>query len=53
LNVTAPTTAANGDRVDLELQWSGLEPASRYLGAISHSTPDGLYGATLVNVVTP
>jgi hypothetical protein len=53
MNVTAPTTVANGDRVDLQVQWSGLEPDSRYLGAISHTTPGGLYDATIVNVVTP
>jgi hypothetical protein len=53
LAITAPTTVSNGDRVDVQLQWSGLEPASRYLGAISHTTPAGFYGATLVNVVTP
>jgi hypothetical protein len=53
LNVTAPTTVANGGRVDFQLQWSGLDPASRYLGAISHTTPNGRYGATIVNIVTP
>jgi hypothetical protein len=53
LTLTAPTAVANGDRVDLELRWSGLEPASRYIGAISHTTPDGVYDATVVNVVTP
>jgi subtilisin family serine protease len=52
-SVTAPTTVANGDRIDVGLQWSGLAPASRYLGAISHTTPNGLYGATVINVVTP
>jgi len=31
----------------------GLAAGSRYLGAISHTTPDGLYDATLLNVVTP
>ena len=51
--VTAPRRSCNGDRVDLRLQWSGLEPGSRYLGAISHTTPDGLYDATVINVVTP
>ena len=53
MTVTAPTAVANGDRVDLRLQWSGLEPGSRYLGAVSHTTPNGLYDATIVNVVTP
>ena len=53
LTVTAPVNVANGDRVEFDLAWSGLEPASRYFGAISHTTPAGLYGLTLVNVETP
>jgi subtilisin family serine protease len=53
LTVTAPVNVANGDRVDFDLSWSGLAPASRYLGAISHTTPGGLYGLTVVNVDTP
>jgi subtilisin family serine protease len=53
LTATAPTAVVNGQRVDLQLQWSGLEPGSRYLGAVSHTTPGGLYDATIVNVVTP
>jgi hypothetical protein len=53
LDVVAPTTVANGDRVNFDLSWSALEPASHYLGAISHTTPGGLYGMTLVNVETP
>ena len=51
--VTAPASVVNGDRVDLRFEWSGLEPGSRYLGAISHTTPDGLYDATVINVATP
>ena len=53
LTVAAPTTVANGDRVDFQVQWSALDPGSRYLGAISHTTPSGIYDATIVNVVTP
>jgi hypothetical protein len=53
LTVAAPTAVANGDRVDFALQWSGLDAGSRYLGAISHTTPNGLYDATVINVVTP
>jgi hypothetical protein len=53
LTATAPTAAANGERVDVALQWSGLNAGSRYLGAISHTTPNGLYDATIVNVTTP
>lgn len=52
LTVTAPTSAANGSRVDFELAWSGLMPESRYLGAISHTTPNGFYGLSIVNLVT-
>jgi hypothetical protein len=53
LAVAAPTTVANGDRVDLGLTWSGLEPGRRYLGAVSHTTPNGLYNYTVINVETP
>jgi hypothetical protein len=53
LTVTAPVNVANGDRVDFDLAWSGLDAASRYFGAISHTTPAGLYGLTLVNLETP
>jgi subtilisin family serine protease len=53
LSITAPLNVSNGDRFDFPLQWSGLEPASRYLGAISHTTPAGLYGLTILNVATP
>jgi len=53
LSVTAPSAVNNGDRVDLEVQWSGLEAGSRYIGAVSHTTPNGLYDATIINIVTP
>jgi hypothetical protein len=53
LQLTAPTSATNGERRDFELAWSGLEPASRYLGAVSHTTPSGFYGLTIVNLATP
>lgn len=53
LAVNGPTAVGNGERIDLQLQWSGLNPGSRYLGAISHTTPNGLYDATVINVVTP
>jgi subtilisin family serine protease len=53
LQLVAPTTVANGEHSDFALAWSGLEPASRYLGAISHTTPGGFYGLTIVNLETP
>ncbi len=46
----------NGDRWDFNLDWSGLEPGARYLGAVSHNTPfdgaSGYYDLTLLNVDT-
>jgi subtilisin family serine protease len=53
LDVTAPTSVAAGDRLDLNVAWSALDPTTRYLGAISHSTPAGLYALTIVNILTP
>jgi subtilisin family serine protease len=53
LAVTAPSTVTEGDRLDLEVSWSGLDPGLRYLGAVSHDTPSGLYWLTIVNVESP
>jgi subtilisin family serine protease len=53
LDVTAPTSVAAGDRLNLDVSWSALDPATRYLGAISHDTPFGLYSLTIVNVQSP
>jgi len=35
------------------VNWAALDPGMHYLGAISHNTPNGLYGLTIVNVRTP
>jgi subtilisin family serine protease len=53
LDVVAPQTVTDGEHLDLGVSWTGLDPATRYLGAISHNTPSGLYGLTIVNVATP
>jgi hypothetical protein len=53
LGVTAPTAVTDGDRLDLAVDWAGLDPATRYLGGISHNTPLGLYALTIVNVDAP
>jgi hypothetical protein len=53
LSVVAPSTVAAGDRADLSLSWSGLAPSTRYLGAISHGTPFGVYDLTIVDVAAP
>jgi hypothetical protein len=53
LAVTAPAAVADGDRLDLTVNWAGLGPSTRYLGAISHNTPADTYALTIVNIVTP
>jgi hypothetical protein len=53
LDVVAPPNVADGQHLDLDVSWSGLDPATRYIGAISHTTPSGVYSLTVVNVVTP
>ncbi len=53
LGVTAPVRVSAGDRLDLDVNWASLDRGMRYLGAISHNTPGGLYGLTIVNVRTP
>jgi subtilisin family serine protease len=53
LLVTAPGAVTDGDRLNLGLRWAELGPATRYLGAISHNTPLGLYGFTILQVDSP
>lgn len=53
LSVTYPVTVSDGDRVDLAIDWGILDPATRYLGAISHNTPNGLYALTLLTIDSP
>jgi subtilisin family serine protease len=53
LQVTGPVGVGDGDRTDLLLDWGPLNPATRYLGAISHNTPNGLYGLTLLRMDFP
>jgi hypothetical protein len=53
LSIGAPQSVADGDRMDLDLDWSGLAPATRYLGVLSHNTPSGLYALSVVAIDTP
>ncbi len=53
LQVTAPVVVSDGERLELDLDWGPLAPATRYLGAISHNTPTGLYGLTLLTIDSP
>jgi subtilisin family serine protease len=49
---SAPTAAVNTEAGTVEVAWSGLDAGTGYLGAVSHTGPDGLLGLTLV-AVTP
>ena len=50
---SAPTSATIGTTGTISVSWSGLGTATNgdwYLGAVSHTGPDGVIGRTLVDV---
>lgn len=51
--VVFPTIVNDGDRGGVDIAWGPLLPATRYLGGISHNTPSGLYGLTLLRIDSP
>jgi subtilisin family serine protease len=53
MTVTAPASATLGATGTITLQFSGLAPATRYLGSVAYSGTAGLPNPTLVNVTTP
>ncbi len=53
LLVTSPINVADGDRTFLDVDWGVLDPGIPYLGAISHNTPTGLYGLTILRIDSP
>jgi len=48
---SAPSAATNGAIGTIQVGWSGLEAGGEYLGAVSHTGPDGVLGLTLVSVI--
>jgi len=55
MTVTAPAAATNGAVESINVMWpaaNALNPGAKYLGAVSHSGPDGLLGLTLINIST-
>jgi fibronectin type III domain protein/subtilase family protein len=51
LSITsAPTVAVSGTTAEVVYAWAGLTAGGRYLGAISHTGPDGLLAITKVTV---
>jgi hypothetical protein len=49
---SAPTSATANETGTVSVSWSGLEPGTQYLGAVSHSDENGILDLTLVNVDT-
>jgi subtilisin family serine protease len=53
MTVTAPTSATTGTTGNILLQFSGLSPATKYLGSVAYSGIAGLPNPTIVRVDTP
>jgi len=53
MTVTAPTSATIGATGSITLQFSGLNPATKYLGSVAYSGVAGLPNPTIVRVDTP
>lgn len=50
MTVAAPGTVTSGSTVDVTVDWNGLVFDTTYLGAISHNTPEGLVGITVIEI---
>jgi len=50
MTVTAPALVNAGTITDITVDWSGLLPDTIYLGGISHNTPQGLSGITIISI---
>ncbi len=50
MDVSGPANVVAGSRETLTVDWAGLGADRRYLGAITHTTPSGLAGLTIVNI---
>ena len=53
MTVSAPATATIGDTGTITLTFSGLVPATKYLGSVAYSGIAGLPNPTIVRVDTP
>lgn len=53
MTVTAPPSATTGATGNIQLQFSGLAPATKYLGSVAYSGIAGLPNPTIVRVDTP
>lgn len=53
MTVAAPTSAVIGTAGTIDLTFSGLAPATKYLGSVAYSGTSGLPNPTIVRVDTP
>jgi len=53
MSVAAPSSATLGASGTIELTFSGLDPATRYLGSVAYGGASGLPSPTIVTVTTP
>jgi hypothetical protein len=52
MTLTAPTAAALGTTETITVDWFGLDPGTKYLGAVSHSDASELLDLTLIAIDT-
>jgi subtilisin family serine protease len=50
MTATGPAFVNAGTVENVDVNWSGLEPDTIYLGGISHNTPQGLAAITVISV---
>jgi len=50
MNASGPAFVAPGTTSDVTFNWSGLTPDTIYMGGISHNTPQGLSGLTVITI---
>ena len=50
MSVTGPDFVAAGSRDTITMSWQDLIENTIYFGGISHNTPNGLAGLTLITI---
>jgi len=50
MTATGPGAVSAGTTADIVVNWNGLSPDTIYLGGVSHNTPQGLVGLTVINI---
>jgi hypothetical protein len=53
MTITAPASATAGQTAEIGLGFSGLAPATKYLGSVVYSGSTGLPAPTIVRIDTP